>query len=174
MEPERRKQLLLVTLVAVLVVAVTLAYRGRTITSEVPPPSSNRTGAARAPSAPAADTLDVHLEALNEERPKPVPVERNLFRFKPKPPPPPPPVAVAPIAPIPTGPPPPPPPPPIPYKFIGIVGVPGQSTRIAVLSDGRSNPLYGREGDIIEGRYRIVHIGVESVEMEYVDGRGRQ
>jgi len=175
MEPERRKQLLLVTLVALLLVAVTLAYRGRTTTSDVTPPPSNRTGAARTPPAPAPGTLDVHLEALSANRPKPEAVERNLFRFKTKPPPPaPPPVAVAPVAPVPTGPPPPPPPPPIPYKFIGLVSVPGQSTRIAVLSDGRSNPLYGREGDIIEGRFRIVRIGVESVEMEYVDGRGRQ
>jgi hypothetical protein len=72
----------------------------------------------------------------------------------------------------PTGPPPPAPPPPIPYKFIGLVE--GQAKRIAVLSDGRSAPVYGREGDIIEGRYRVVRIGVESIEMEYIDGRGRQ
>jgi hypothetical protein len=75
---------------------------------------------------------------------------------------------------VPTGPPPPPPLPPIPYKFVGLVEVPGQSKRIAVLSDGRSAPVFGREGDIIEGRYRIVQIGAESIEMEYLDGRGRQ
>jgi hypothetical protein len=40
-----------------------------------------------------------------------------------------------------------------------------------VLSDGRDQ-FYGREGDIIDGRYRIVRIGVESVDMTYVDGRG--
>ena len=42
----------------------------------------------------------------------------------------------------------------------------------AVLSDGR-NVFQGREGDIIEGRYRILRIGVESLEMAYLDGRGR-
>jgi hypothetical protein len=42
-----------------------------------------------------------------------------------------------------------------------------------VLSDGR-NVFYGREGDIIEGRYRILRIGVESIEMTYVDGGGQQ
>jgi len=34
--------------------------------------------------------------------------------------------------------------------------------------------FYGREGEVIEGRYKILRIGVESVEMSYVDGRGRQ
>ena len=33
--------------------------------------------------------------------------------------------------------------------------------------------MRGREGEIIDGRYRLVRIGVESVVMEYVDGRGR-
>ena len=75
--------------------------------------------------------------------------------------------------PVPTGPPPPPPPPPIPYKFIGLVES-GPTKRLAVLSDGRGLPVYGREGDIIEGRFRIVRIGAESIEMEHIDGRGRQ
>lgn len=174
MASERRNQLLLVTLVALLVLVVSFMYRRQPTTSELPPASSNRTGGARAPSAPqSGGTPDVHLEALAAERSKPASGERNLFRFKPKPPPPAPVVAApAPVAP--SGPPPPPPPPPIPYKFVGLVEVPGQSKRIAVLSDGRNVPLHGREGDIIEGRYRIIRIGAESIEMEYIDGRGRQ
>ena len=48
-----------------------------------------------------------------------------------------------------------------------------QTGKVAVLSDGKF-VYYGREGDIIEGRYRVVRIGEESVQMEYVDGRGRQ
>jgi hypothetical protein len=32
---------------------------------------------------------------------------------------------------------------------------------------------HGREGETIEGRYRIVRIGQESIVMEYEDGRGR-
>ena len=35
-------------------------------------------------------------------------------------------------------------------------------------------PLDGREGETVLGQYRIVKIGVESVTMEYLDGRGRQ
>lgn len=176
MEPERRRQILLAVLVVVLIAVVAYRFGGPGATSEAPPQASNRTERARGGSAPAsAASTDVHLEALDADRTKPGPTERNLFRFKPKPPPPPPPAsAVAPAPVVPSGPPPPPPLPPIPYKFIGLVEVPGEKKRIAVLSDGRNVPLNGREGDIIEGRYRIIRIGAESIEMEYVDGRGRQ
>ena len=44
---------------------------------------------------------------------------------------------------------------------------------MAVLSDGRGTPVHGKEGDIILGQYRIVRIGAESMEMSYLDGRGR-
>jgi hypothetical protein len=71
---------------------------------------------------------------------------------------------------VPTGP---PPPPPIALKFIGVVERAPSQLKLAVLSDGR-NVFYGREGEVIEGRYRIERIGVESIEMSYVDGRGRQ
>ena len=91
---------------------------------------------------------------------------------------PPPPAQVRPAAPAPppapTGPPPPPPLPPIPLKFIGVDRAPEQRQKIAILSDGRNPPFLGQEGAIIEGRYRILRIGVESIEMAYLDGRGRQ
>jgi hypothetical protein len=77
-----------------------------------------------------------------------------------------------PVNPAPTGLPQPAPVPPITLKFVGTFGPPAQ--KIAVLSDGRNPPFYGKEGDIIEGRYRILRIGVESVEIAYTDGRGRQ
>jgi hypothetical protein len=57
-------------------------------------------------------------------------------------------------------------------KFIGIIESP-QAGRVAALSDGR-RVFQGRVGDIIEGRYRIVRIGVESIVMEYADGSGTQ
>jgi hypothetical protein len=44
--------------------------------------------------------------------------------------------------------------------------------KIASLSDCRVT-MRGREGDTIDGRYRLVRIGVESVVLEYLDGRGR-
>ena len=47
--------------------------------------------------------------------------------------------------------------------------------KIALLSDGRGGPpIYGKEGDVIEGRYKIVRIGTESIEVAYLDGHGRQ
>jgi len=117
----------------------------------------------------------VHLEALDATRPKPDAARRNLFRFKPKPPPPRPPAPPveqqASAPPVPTGP---PPPPPITLKFIGIVDA-GQSKKlVAILSDGRGAPVYGREGETVLGQYRILRIGTESIEMSYLDGRGRQ
>lgn len=66
----------------------------------------------------------------------------------------------------------PPGPPPITVKFIGLLKR-DDVGRVAVLSDGR-NVYYGREGEIVDGRWRIVHVGEESLQIEYVDGRGRQ
>jgi hypothetical protein len=74
--------------------------------------------------------------------------------------------------PKPAGPPGPPPPAPIQLKFIGIV-TRANGVQWAVLSDGKV-PMHGREGDIVDGRYRIVKIGTESIEMAHLDGRGRQ
>jgi hypothetical protein len=181
MATERSRQILLGACVLGLIFAIAKMWPG---TSAAPAPTSNRAagtsvakqqpkGTGTAPAPPA-----VHLDVLNGERPKPEAAERNLFRFKPKAPPPPPPMAARPLQPVepavPTGPPPPPPLAPIPLKFIGIMEAPSHGEKIAILSDGRNAPFYGREGAIIEGRYRILKIGVESVEIEYTDGRGRQ
>jgi len=180
--PDRRNKIVLAALVAVAAVVLSRAWR----TSEIPPSSNGAAGAppgvrsSRAqPSAPPADPFDVHLQALKEDRAKPGVTERNLFRFKPKAAPAPPPSAPGPVLPqlppvaaAPAGP---PPPPPITLKFIGIVDRADKSERLAVLSDGRGGvPISGKEGDIIEGRYRILRIGNESIEMAYLDGRGRQ
>jgi hypothetical protein len=126
--------------------------------------------------------LDVKLEALKEPPPTPESgTSRNPFRFyvKPPPPPPPPPKALPPPPPPPQPgqegyvAPPPPPPPPIPLKFIGTLDVAGKKKQ-AIFSDGKGAPLYGGEGELILGQYKIVRIGVESVVMEYADGKGRQ
>jgi hypothetical protein len=63
--------------------------------------------------------------------------------------------------------------PPIALKFIGVVSGPNKVGRVAALSDGKF-VFYGREGDVLEGRYRIVKIAEESLQIEYADGRGRQ
>lgn len=129
-----------------------------------------------------APVTDIQLEALNAAR-KDAPVaERNLFRFEVKAPPPDPPgrgagAGAPPPRVVPTGPPVPQgpsPPPPIPLRFIGLLNAPAQAGRVAILSDGRGTVITGREGDIIEGRYRLLRIGADNVEMAYTDGRGRQ
>jgi hypothetical protein len=137
-------------------------------------PSSNQTRTSQRRSQAAVDPadLDVRLEALGAARPDAGRVERNPFRFQPKPPPAPA-AAAKPALPVNPGPPPvtgPPPPPPIPLKFIGTVEK--QGLKVALMSDCRST-FYGTEGQMIDGRFRLVKIGVESIDMEYADGRGR-
>lgn len=121
--------------------------------------------------------LDVRLEDLTAPRPASEGSERNPFRFYVEPPPPaPPPVDPGPVGSPPPlvngGPTGPPPPPKIPLKFIGVIEAPG-GQKIAAFSDCRMT-MHGREGEIVAGQYRLVHIGVESVVMEYADGRGRE
>lgn len=178
MASERRGKPLLAGLIVALVAVLVWTWRSQ---SSVPLPSSNgtagQTAAARRPRSSAAGAPDVHLKALGAEHAKPMDVVRNLFRFKPKPvPPPAPPRLATPQAP--EAPPAavlPPQTPPIALKFIGLVQTADKTQRLAVLSDGRGSiPIYGKEGDIIDGRYRIVRIGAESIELAYLDGRGRQ
>lgn len=144
--------------------------------ASAPPPAAAGAQQSRTAAPPVAP---VKLEALDAERQPPSDTPRNPFRYQPKAAPPPPPqpkpVGVAPpgnASTEPIKPMPPPGPPPIPLKFLGIL-TRANGVQWAVLSDGKA-PMYGREGDIIDGRYRIVKIGVESIELTYVDGRGRQ
>ena len=119
--------------------------------------------------------LKVRLEALEASRPEEGSTDRNPFRFQPKAPPAPPPSAFkpAPANPEPEGPPPPPPIPPIPLKYMGSVEKPG-GVKIAALSDCRAATFAAAEGETVDGRYRVVKIGIESLVIEYVDGKGRQ
>lgn len=124
----------------------------------------------------------VRLDALTASRNRPGEAQRNPFRFQPKAAPAPPPPSRDPSGPVaeaqpkpafsaPTGP---PPPAPIPLKFVGVLER-ANGVKWAVLTDGKSSaPMYGKDGDIIDGRYLIVKIGTESIEMTYTDGRGRQ
>ena len=72
----------------------------------------------------------------------------------------------------PPGPPPPQPPPPINLKFYGFASRPGEPTRI-FLSEGE-DIFIGGEGEIINRRYRILHIGKTSVEIEDTLNNNRQ
>jgi hypothetical protein len=136
-------------------------------------PSSNPGRTAR-PSEQAIDPaeLTVRLDKLKAKR-DPGRVERNPFRFQPPPAPPQLPEA-EPTAPINTSPPPPPSPPPIPpipLKFMGTVE--RGDLKLAALTDCKGFTYAGRAGETIDGRFRLVSIGVESVVMEYPNGTGR-
>jgi hypothetical protein len=142
-----------------------------------PGQASARAGAT---SAAGQGVADINLELLKRERGDLTAPDRNPFRFerrasaaataRPQ--------AVrrpAPVQEVPTGPLPPPPPPPIPLRYIGYLqprdAVAG---RVAVLSDGRNNVFNVREGEVIEGRYRLLRVGNDSADLIYLDGRGRQ
>jgi hypothetical protein len=179
----RQQQRLLAGLLLVLVAVVGYQLLGRPAASGRPPSNGVRTAAhpRAAGGAITGGVPDVGLEALKATQPEPLSAGRNLFQFGAAPAPNPGPgagqAANAMRPPAVTdggaangGR---PPVEPIPLKFIGIVEAPGPMGRVAVLSDGR-DVYHGHEGDIIEGRYRIVRIGLESIEMAHLDGTGRQ
>lgn len=101
---------------------------------------------------------------------------RNPFGFGVRPAPPAPtfrPVTAPPPVSVPLGPPPPQGPPPIGLTLSGItMPTPGGRT-LVTLRDPATNTVYvAREGEIIDGRYRVVKVGLESVVVSYVDGSG--
>lgn len=177
MEPKRQRELLLAAVaVGLAAVAVWMLQSGRL---PMPLRSSSTAPAANVAARGTSTAGDVNLTALGKGRPKPGGYERNPFRFRQKPPPPAPKSALPSLAKpadteVAAGPAEPPPPPRIPLKYIGDMADPAApGKRIAILSDGRG-AYYGREGDIIEGRYKVMRIGLESIELAYLDGRGRQ
>jgi hypothetical protein len=174
--PQRARGWLLAVLAIVLVALV--AYQmwpqeHSADPSPAPGATAQRQGAARQELDPAE--LKVKLDALVAKRPEVDEANRNPFRFTPPPAPPPPPVSQQsskPLAPV--GPPPeplPPPIPPIPLKFMGTVEKPG--LMLAALTDCKGYAFAAREGEIVDGRYRVVKIQVESVILEYSNGTGR-
>lgn len=170
---------LAVALAALLVYTLWPAASQPGAPSNLPREQRRQATSTNAPDAPGS--LDVRLGALKQ--PPPAPDEetaRNPFRFYVKPPPPPPPPPKPVVVPPPLLPgqpgyvaPPPPGPPPITLKFIGTVEVRGR--KVAIFQTERPGiPIYAGEGDTVLGQYRVVKIGVESVTLEYLDGRGRQ
>ena len=176
MIPKKHRQyMFLGGLLLILVIIVTYQLGGfeppaTTTTTPSNPPAQRSSTTTSRREVPVTDVkLDV-LQAPREELPG---AERNPFRFRPKPAPPPPAPVVRNTPPVitPRGPTGPPPPPPIPLRVIGVIDA---EPRVSVLSDGRGNVFYGKEGDVIDGRYRVLRIGPDSAELSYTDGRGRQ
>ena len=180
MAVDRRKLLAGVAAGLVLILAAWSLWPSPPQVAQAPPWA---TTAARVKNVLPAESLGpmapVKLGALNDSRDAPGEAARNPFRFQPRqiaPPPPTRPSVTQPVieaprvTPLPSGP---PPAPPIPLKLIGVL-VRENGVKWAILSDGKSGPMYGKDGDIVDGRYVIVKIGTESVEITYTDGRGKQ
>jgi hypothetical protein len=170
---ERRR--LLLAGVAILAVAAGAWWQTR------PAPTTAVVARAARPQRPpepeAAAIKPLRLEVLTAARGEPSGEERNPFRFQARVVPPPrqaapPPAPTGEARPAPPGPTGPPPAPPIALKFIALVER-ANGVKWAVMSDGKVT-MYGKDGDTIDGRYRIVKIGDESVEVTHLDGRGRQ
>jgi len=93
---------------------------------------------------------------------------RNIFAAYEPPPP-------QPITPVikhqePAGP---PPPPPIPLKFYGFASKPGEAKKV-FFSSTDGDIFIAAEGEVVNRRYRVLHIGVNSVEIEDVLQNNRQ
>jgi hypothetical protein len=176
MHADRRQQFLLGALAVAVAVAGYLQWPRAA--SPMPARGGNGAPVRGAAGASGVTAPDVRLEVLSAARPSPGDHARNLFKFKPKvhvapPPPARAPEPAPPALPQLLGPPPPPPPPPIALKFIGLLETSGTS-KVAILSDGRGSPVHGKEGDAVLGQYKILRINADSIEMSYLDGRGRQ
>lgn len=120
----------------------------------------------------------IDLDRLKVDRPKLPLGRRDIFQWVATPMP----LPVTPVpaaeqtedpslTPTPTAPP--PPPPPLPLKYIGVIQEKGKP-KIAVLMSDQKEIMPGHEGDLLAGRYRIVKIGLESVEMEDVTTAQKQ
>ncbi|HEY0872724.1 MAG TPA: hypothetical protein VGD94_04575 [Vicinamibacterales bacterium] len=170
-----RSWLLVLLGLAIVAYLATQMFSGPSVPAGVST-TAPRGGAVQAEKRVDPAELDVKLETLDSEPAGPVKENRNPFRFGPKTPVAPPasqsppqferPPSYVPPPPAPTG------PRPIGelIKFIGIVDT--GSERIGAFSDCRYT-FSGREGEIIEGRFRVVRIGIESAVVEYLDGTGR-
>lgn len=146
---------------------------------DVPANSANTprspVGSARAAAARDVTVTDLRLVPLQGTSAGLGTVERNLFRFGERRQAAPPLNASAPstlLAPVgasgPTA------PPAIPLRYIGLFDAPSQAGRVAILSDGRGNVFYGREGDVIEGRYLVLTVSPVSADLSHLNGGGRQ
>ena len=127
-----------------------------------------------AETANTVQVTSVKLEALTARHAVTATPTRDPFRYRMKPPPTPPPKPVLPTTtpdrPVrPTT----PPPERITLKYLGYALGPA-GTRVAVLHDGSARPpLLGKQGDVIAGRYRLLRVEADNVEIAYLDGTGR-
>lgn len=119
----------------------------------------------------------LHIEKLGPApNPNYTSSKRNLFRYEVAPPPPPPkktPQQIAEEKRAQENRPAPPPPPPIELKYYGYATDASSKEKKVFLTNGQ-DIFIATEGEIIANRYRIVRIGVNSVEVEDLKNKNRQ
>jgi hypothetical protein len=177
--PARTRQLLSLGVLAV-VGAGAWMYMNSAMPTAAPPATSNSpaagvTGPRAAANGPVGLPAPLKLAALSTgEGTDSTGTNRDPFRFGQPPPPPPPP-----YVPPPPPPPPPPPAPPtvpeIPLQLILLETLPG-NVRTATLKDTATSAVIGPsiEGSVLDGRYRLLKVGLESVVVAYLDGTGQR
>ena len=161
--PDRRRLLLLV---GALGIAAALLYWRLSEpplvipTTTGPPPTSNMLARQVGGTTRSAATVPQTPQPLKLTELEQVPAEpragRNLFRFG--------------------VPPAPPPPPPIPIRLVSVFQDPYEPGRLrAYLRDPDSGAIFEQlEGDIVDGRYRLVKVNPTSVVISYRDGTGQR
>jgi hypothetical protein len=167
--PERRRQFTRL--------AIILAGLAGVLWYQWPPaapavPASNVPTAARTDASGLTLPEPVRLGDL-EDAPAATAVGRNPFAFGASPAATPavaftpPPAAFAPGPVVPEG------PPPIALRLTALMVGPGSDRPLATLKDPATGAIFhGFEGDVVDGRYRIVKVGNQSVVVSYVDGSG--
>jgi len=185
---EQRRQLLLLGVLLVVAVVVWYTQFGSGA-AETPVVASNAVTTPILPTPPPASKTPAGRPEAGGGLPEPIrlselePVAeqasgaRNPFGFGAPPPPPrvdppaaPPPPPPRPVTPQPTGP---PPLPPIPVKFLGYVEDPKRPGKVVALGIG-AEVVIAREGDLVDGRFRLLKVALETIVMAYPDGRGQQ
>jgi hypothetical protein len=168
--PQRRRQLVVLALAVVVLAALVWHQVGPTPAVTGVPASNTKTPRAAA-AGPAILPEPVRLAALGAAGEAPA-AGRNPFRFGAHPPPPAPPAAKRPPPP-PPAPPPPPPAPQVPLRLTILTTLPG-GQRAAQLKDPSGAVFVAVEGQIIDGRYRLLKIGNMSVVVSFLDGSGQR
>ena len=165
---KNRKELIIMAVLAVLAI-VMFSRNVLDVGASAPAPAPARTTTAeekKGNDLPARNSLDpsIRLGLLKTaENTEYKGNGRNIFKSMPDIP--------APVAPpivpkAPIGPPPKPAPPPITLKFYGFASAAGEPKKV-FLSQG-DDIFIAKEGDIVDRRYKVVHINANSVDIEDV------
>jgi hypothetical protein len=174
MTPRARQGWLLGALLATFGVVVAYQLSPEDTATDARPASDTRKAPARRQAA-GMDVAAVQLERLQPGPGTFTAPTRDPFRYRPKPaPPPPPPPPMTTFVPPPPMTPPPPPPRPITLKYLGFA-MGSSGGRLAWLQDTSGRPpMSGRQGDVIDGQYRLLRVDPEEIEIAWLDGTGRR